>query len=72
MTKDLNIHLVYPFSKLFSFWETLFMPKQLIHFYWYMVSIYTISIEVQTIALRISIRNYIEKKKIFVQLIKTK
>ena len=60
MAKDLGTHPVYPFSKLFSFRDTRFI-KTLTHFYWYVLSIYTISIEVQTITLHASIRSYIER-----------
>ena len=58
---DLGIHPVYPFSKLFTWRDSFFMPRQLSHFYWYLASTYTIAVEVQTVALQNSIRNYQER-----------
>ena len=58
---DLGIHPVYPFSKLFTWHDSFFMPRQLSHFYWYLASTYTIAVEFQTIALQTSVRNYQEK-----------
>ena len=58
---DLGIHPVYPFSKLFTWCDSFFMPKQLSHFYWYLASTYTIAVEIQTVALQTSIRNYQER-----------
>ena len=58
---DLGIHPVYPFSKLFIWRDSFFMPRQLSYFYWYLTSTYTIAVEVQTVALQNSIRNYQER-----------
>ena len=58
---DLGIHPVYPFSKLFTWRDSFFMPRQLSHFYWYLASTYTIAVEVQTVALQNSIRSYQER-----------
>ena len=58
---DLSIHPVYPFSKLFTWHNTYFMPRKLSHFYWYLTSTNTIAVEVQTVALQTSIRSYQER-----------
>ena len=58
---DLSIHPVYPFSKLFTWRDSFFMPRQLSHFYWYLASTYTIAVEVQTVALQNSICSYQER-----------
>ena len=62
--KDLGIHPVYPFSKLFNWHDAFFMPKQLSHFYWYLASAHTIAVEFQTVALQTSIRSYLEKEEL--------
>ena len=41
------------------------MPRQLIHFYWYLASTYTIAVEVQTVALQNSIRSYQERNDLY-------
>ena len=58
---DLGIHPVYPFSKLFTWRDSFFMPRRLSHFYWYLASTYTIAVEIQMVALQTSIRNYQER-----------
>ena len=59
--EDLGIHPVYPFSKLFTWRDSFFMPRQLSHLYWYLASTYTIAVEVQTVTLQNNIRSYQER-----------
>ena len=59
---DLGIHPVYPFSKLLTWRDSFFMPKQLSHFYWHLASAYTIAVEVQIVVLQTSIRTYLERE----------
>ena len=48
---DLGIHPVYPLSKLLTWRDSFFMPKQFSRFYWHLASAYTIAVEVQIVAL---------------------
>ncbi|GMN21485.1 hypothetical protein TIFTF001_047287 [Ficus carica] len=58
MVHDLHFHPIYPFTRIFPLREAWYMPKPLIHFFWYLTNFFTIAIEVHTVPLEASIRSF--------------
>ncbi|GMN62560.1 hypothetical protein TIFTF001_031649 [Ficus carica] len=58
MVHDFTFHPQYPFANLFPIRNTWYMPKAVLLLFWYLTSFLTIAIEVQTVPLSTTIKNF--------------